>query len=146
MDHFMSGGLAALVVMLCILIEYESLNGLERLSRLLRRHRWIVLITMCGLIVSHIVQIWVFAVGFYAGENWLGFGSIDTDSTIIGSTTAWMDYAYYSAVVYTTLGFGDMVPQAGLRMLTMAEALAGFSLLTWSASFTFLQMQRLWRP
>ena len=28
----------------------------------------------------------------------------------------------------------------------MAEALAGFSLLTWSASFTFLQMQRLWRP
>lgn len=142
----MSGGVAALVVMLCILIEYESLSGLERLSRLLRRHRWIVLITMCGLIVSHIVQIWVFAVGYYAGENWLGFGSIDTDSTIIGPTSAWMDYVYYSAVVYTTLGFGDMVPQAGLRMLTMAEALAGFSLLTWSASFTFLQMQRLWRP
>jgi hypothetical protein len=30
-------------------------------------------------------------------------------------------------------------------MLTMAEALTGFSLITWSASLTFLQMQRLWR-
>ncbi len=52
---------------------------------------------------------------------------------------------YYSAMVYTTVGFGDQVPLGAIRMLTSAEALAGFALITWSASFTFLQMQRVWR-
>jgi hypothetical protein len=94
---------------------------------------------MFGLIVAHIVQMWVFAFAYYAGEKWLGLGSINSP------TDDWFDYVYYSAVVFTTVGFGDMVPAAGLRMLTMSEALAGFSLITWSASFTFLQMQRLWR-
>jgi len=141
MDHFTAAGLAAVIVSLCILIEYESLNLLERLSRWLKRHRWIVVITMGGLIVSHIVQMWVFALGYYLGEKWFGFGALT------GSTGLWMEYVYYSATVYTTLGFGDITPTSdGLRMLTMAEVLAGFSLITWSASFTFLQMQRLWRP
>ena len=48
-------------------------------------------------------------------------------------------------MVYTTVGFGDMVPESMTRLLTSAEALTGFLLITWSASFTFLQMQRLWR-
>jgi hypothetical protein len=29
-------------------------------------------------------------------------------------------------------------------MLTAAEGLAGLSLITWSASFTFIAMQRFW--
>ena len=48
-------------------------------------------------------------------------------------------------MVYTTVGFGDIVPEGALRMITMSEALSGLSLITWSASFTFLEMQRLWR-
>ena len=138
-DHFVASGVAALVVSICILIHYEALNTLERISRLMNRHRWIVLITMFGLIVAHIVQMWVFAFAYFVGEHWLGLGSINS------TTDDWFDYVYYSAVVFTTVGFGDMVPAAGLRMLTMSEALAGFSLITWSASFTFLQMQRLWK-
>jgi hypothetical protein len=142
LDHMVSSGVAALVVSLCILLHYEALNGLERLSRILKRHRWIVLITMFGLIVSHIAQIWVFAFGYYAAEHWLALGNVHGRA---GESAEWMDYVYYSAVVFTTLGFGDMVPVAGLRMLTTSEALAGFSLISWSASFTFLQMQRVWR-
>ena len=138
-DHLVSSGVAALVVSICILIHYEALVTLERISRMMNRHRWIVLITMFGLIVAHIVQMWVFAFAYFVGEHWLGLGSINS------TTDDWFDYVYYSAVVFTTVGFGDMVPAAGLRMLTMSEALAGFSLITWSASFTFLQMQRLWK-
>ena len=48
-------------------------------------------------------------------------------------------------MVYTTVGFGDLVPTDEMRVLTSAEALAGLALITWSASFTYLQMQRLWR-
>jgi len=140
MDLLLSAGLAVFVVTLCILVHYEALNLLERLSRLMKRHRWIVLMTMYGLLLAHIVQIWLFGLGYFVAEHWLGLGTISTP------TGDWFDYVYYSAIVYTTVGFGDMVPESGLRMLSSAEALAGFSLITWSASFTFLQMQRLWRP
>lgn len=55
------------------------------------------------------------------------------------------DFVYYSAMVYTTVGFGDLIPAGPIRMMTGTEALAGLALITWSASFTYLQMQRVWR-
>jgi len=139
-EHLVASGVAALVVSICILIHYEALNLLERASRLMNRHRWIVLITMFSLIVAHIVQMWVFALGYFVGEQVLELGSINSPNG------DWFDYVYFSAMVFTTVGFGDLVPTEGLRMLAMSEALAGFALITWSASFTFLQMQRVWRP
>ena len=140
MNLLMATGLSVIAVTLCILLHYEALNLLERTSRLLRRHRWIVLLTMYGLILAHIVEIWLFGMAYYVAQHWLQLGEINTQ------TGDWFDYVYYSAIVYTTVGFGDVVPNEGLRMLTATEALAVFSLITWSASFTFLQMQRLWRP
>ena len=53
-------------------------------------------------------------------------------------------FIYFSSVVYTTVGFGDLLPVGALRILTAAEGLAGLAMITWSASFTFLAMQRLW--
>jgi hypothetical protein len=47
---------------------------------------------------------------------------------------------------YTTLGFGDIVPVGPVRFLTSVEALTGFVLITWSASFTYLEMNRFWKP
>jgi hypothetical protein len=55
-----------------------------------------------------------------------------------------LDQVYYSAVVYTTLGFGDVVPGGAIRFLTGVESVTGLVLITWSASFTFLEMQRYW--
>lgn len=51
------------------------------------------------------------------------------------------DFIYYSSVVFTTVGFGDLVPVGAIRILTAVEGLA---LITWSVLFTFLAMQRLW--
>ena len=48
-------------------------------------------------------------------------------------------------MVYTTVGFGDLVPAGPIRMISSTEALTGLSLITWTASFTYLQMQRVWR-
>jgi hypothetical protein len=53
---------------------------------------------------------------------------------------------YFSATTYATVGFGDAVPVGPLRFLTGLEALTGFVMITWSASYTFLEMQRDWRP
>ena len=124
---------------LCVTVHYETLIALERLGRSLRRHRWIILITVHGLLLAHVVEIWIFGVGYYAAEHWLGLGAI------VPTDHDRFDYIYYSAMVYTTVGFGDLIPQGPLRMLTSTEALAGLALITWSASFTFLQMQRIWR-
>ena len=44
-----------------------------------------------------------------------------------------------------TVGFGDIVPTGPLRLLAGMEALTGFVLITWTASFLYLEMNRLWR-
>ncbi|MFT5173541.1 MAG: hypothetical protein ACI8W7_001718 [Gammaproteobacteria bacterium] len=54
------------------------------------------------------------------------------------------DHVNYSAAVYTTVGFGDIVPIGTFKLLTGTEALVGLGLITWSASFTFFEMQAAW--
>jgi len=53
---------------------------------------------------------------------------------------------YFSAETYTSLGFGDVVPDGPLRLLAGAEALNGLLLIGWSASFLYLEMERWWQP
>ncbi len=130
---------SAVLLAVCVTIHYEALLRLERLARTLKRHRWVILTTVLGLILAHIIEIWVFGLAYYAAEHWFGVGRI------MAAEYDWFDYVYYSSMVYTTVGFGDLVPTGPQRLITGTEALAGLSLITWSASFTFLQMQRIWR-
>ena len=55
------------------------------------------------------------------------------------------DAIYLSATTYSTLGFGDLAPVGAIRLLAGLESLTGLLLITWSASFTYLEMSRLWR-
>lgn len=137
-EQLISTALAIVIVVLCVTIHYEALVQLERLSRRFRRHRQMILVIVHGLLLAHAVQIWVFGMGYYLAQEYLELGTL-------APTRDWFDYVYYSAMVYTTVGFGDIVPDSSLRMITSTEALAGLSMITWSASFTFLQMQRIWR-
>ena len=57
---------------------------------------------------------------------------------------AMLDCAYFSFTTFTTLGYGDIEAVGQLRHLTGIEVLAGLMLITWSASFLFLEMQRYW--
>jgi hypothetical protein len=139
-DHLTATLMSLLLIALCVVIHYEVLVQLERVGRKLRRHRWMILITVNGLILAHILEIWLFGVAYYTAVQVLSLGDI------VIAREDWFDYVYFSAMVYTTVGFGDLVPTGPLRMVASTEALAGLSLITWSASFTFLQMQRIWRP
>jgi len=47
---------------------------------------------------------------------------------------------------YTTLGIGEVYPTVPLRLIVGMASLNGFLLITWSASFTYLVMQRYWHP
>lgn len=55
-----------------------------------------------------------------------------------------LDYLHFSAVMYTSLGVGDIVPTGHLRFLARVEALNGLLLITWSAFFLFVRMNRQW--
>jgi hypothetical protein len=61
-----------------------------------------------------------------------------------GTDLVWSSYFYYSAVTYTSLGFGDLTPTGTLRLLSAVEVLTGVVLVAWTASFLFLVMQKIW--
>jgi hypothetical protein len=131
-----------LIVLACILLHYEVFTLLTRvLARLhvrVRRRR--ILLLMFGLLALHVTEIWLFGLGYWS------LTSASELSRVSGATAGQLaDLVYFSAVVYSTLGLGDLVPAGAIRFMAGTESLAGFLLLTWSASFTFIEMQRFWK-
>jgi len=55
-----------------------------------------------------------------------------------------LDAVYLSFVTFTTVGYGDLIANGYMRYLTGVEALTGLILVTWSASFLFVEMQKFW--
>ena len=87
----------------------------------------------------HTLEILIFAAA-YQFLHTIGLGELrGLDNNQLFS------YFYYSAVIYTPLGFGDIIPLGPLKILTAMEGLIGLGFITWSASFTFLEMQRYWQ-
>ena len=130
------------IAMACasVLLHYECLCFLEKIVERLGSSRRRLLVTMIGLLAAHIVEIWLYAGAYVALGSFPELGSIVRDAAFASTP---LDAVYYSAMVYTTVGFGDMIPTGGLRLITATEALIGLSLITWSASFTFFQMQAM---
>ena len=52
---------------------------------------------------------------------------------------------YYSMVTFTTLGYGDITLNPGMRWLSGGEAMNGILLFGWSTAFFFGVMQRAWK-
>lgn len=87
------------------------------------------------LIIAHLVEIMIFA-----GAIWILF-QLESLTLEPGEPGP----GYLSAVAFTSLG-SDVLPQPTLRLVVAIEALTGLILITWSASFLFLVMQRGWGP
>lgn len=124
-----------------VLIHYECLRFLDSIIDRIASHRRKLVATMMGLLVAHTVEIWFYAGAYKMLANFPAIGAIEVAGS--GDGLALFDAVYYSAMVYTTVGFGDLIPSGGLRLITATEALVGLSLITWSASFTYFQMQRV---
>ena len=141
------------VISLVIGLHYEVLRACIRFLPAVSHHRRRrVLILILVILCTHAVEIWLFAFGYYALLPSVGSRSLAATArserygTITGfvEITTLLDHAYYSAMVYTTVGFGDVYPTGTIRFMTGMEALTGLVMITWSASFTFLEMQRDW--
>ena len=138
-SHLFALAISATVVTACVILHYETLRFLSRAVGIHVHKRIGVLVVMLSLLMAHVLEIMIFAVGYMLMQHGVGLGHITGMDE--GS---FFDFIYFSSVVFTTVGFGDLLPVGAIRILSAAEGLAGLALITWSASFTFLAMQRLW--
>jgi Ion channel len=58
------------------------------------------------------------------------------------SGNAVLQFFYFAAKTYSTLGYGDLVPVGALRVVASVEALNGLMLLSWSGAFLFGVLDR----
>ena len=127
-----------------IVIHYEVLFQLSKRLSLTKKITPSnkVLICVFTIFLAHVVEIWLFGLGYYFSSQLDGIGNLFGKTANHGII---LDYVYLSFVTYTTLGYGDLVASGYLRYLTGVEALVGLILITWSASFLFIEMGKYWR-
>jgi hypothetical protein len=132
---------AIVTVTACVLIHYEALAWLSQtLPKLRIQRRPRVLLLIFAILAVHSIEILLFALGYLVLLQDAAYGALQGLEAL-----TLVNCGYFSAVVFTTLGLGDVVPHGAIRLLAGPEALAGFVLITWSASFTFLEMQSFWK-
>ena len=86
---------------------------------------------------AHVLEVVVFGLG------WLALIRAGVVELSLPAPTL-AEVIYFSGSVYTSLGFGDIVPVNGGRFLVVIEAVTGLVLIAWTASFTFYQMREHW--
>lgn len=131
----------AAAVALAVLTHYEGLVFLSRrLTAMHARHQRIkVLYAILAVVLLHVIEIWIFGLTLWLMLKWPSLGSI-----VGQDPTHLFDAVYLSAVTFSTVGYGDIVPVGPIRLLAGTESLLGLVLITWSASFTFFEMDRYW--
>jgi hypothetical protein len=130
-----------ILVGLTILVHYEILRLTSAMIPSLvrvRPHGRVVLVVF-ACFAAHTIEVWLFAVAYFLFVDVLGLGSFGGPhhGTIV-------DHVYFSAVTYTSLGFGDVYPIDNVRLISGVEALVGLLMIGWSASFTYLAMVKFW--
>jgi Ion channel len=129
-----------ILVALTVIIHYEFLLRLTLLMpRLNIRYRARIVLGVFIALVAHALEVWIFAASYYFMHHHDKWGELTGNFT-----GTFYDCVYFSFTAYTTLGTGDIVPLGDLRYLTGLEALTGLVLITWTASFLYLEMSRHW--
>ena len=128
------------VVLTAVLAHFESLRLLSWMTSNIggRTHLKLVL-CVCGALVAHTVEVWLFGFVYFVMQRG-GLGGLS--GAVDGSL---LDCIYFSFTTFTTLGFGDINPVGAIRYLAALEALTGLVLITWTASFLFVEMEKYWK-
>jgi hypothetical protein len=126
---------ACCLMALCVIIHA---GGVAWALRKLRRFfaggqpfwhsTWLFILVAVWMVLLHLVEISVWA-GFYL---WSG-AMPDLQSAL-----------YFSAVTYTTTGYGDLVLPEGWRLTGGVEALTGILMCGWSTGFFFAIVNHLY--
>jgi len=131
--------IGAILIILTVIIHAISLDRLmiwlEKHSPYIFRHFprfWkipILSITVLGVFIAHIIQIWLWAV-FYL---------------VVNALPNLEEALYFSTSTFTTVGFGDIVLETKWRLLSSFQSANGFILFGWSTAFIFEVMSKLYK-
>lgn len=133
---------ALLLVFSTTVIHYEILRLLNtRLPELHIHNRLKLLVVMFSAFAIHAIEIALYGTALFILVDKFSVGHV-AGSTVFSLATS----IYFSAENFTSLGFGDLIPTGPVRLLAGVEALNGLLLIAWSASFTYLAMQKFWAP
>jgi hypothetical protein len=113
----------------CVVLHAAGLTAaMRRLERSLPalalkqgRQLRLLIVVACWTVAVHLAEITVWAL-YYAAAG----GMPDLDAAL-----------YFSAVTYTTTGYGDLVLPAPWRLVGGIEALTGILMCGWSTAFFF---------
>jgi hypothetical protein len=127
---------AALCLMaVCVAIHASGVTwALERLRRRELTHRfwsdtWLFIFIAAWMVLLHLGEISVWA-AFYVWKDAMA----DLSSAL-----------YFSAVTYTTTGYGDLVLPPDWRLVGGVEALTGILMCGWSTGFFIAIVSRLYQ-
>jgi hypothetical protein len=98
-----------------------------------------LIVVILGAFLAHAAEIVLYAVAIYVLVQYAGAGTLGDASRF--SLTQCL---YFSAETYSSLGYGDVIPGGALRLLAGVEVLNGLLLIGWSASYTYISMERFW--
>lgn len=103
------------------------------------RPRARIVVVIFAVFLGHVIEVMLYAFAYFLMHESYGLGYIGGDF----EATA-VDFFYFSITTFTTLGIGDVQPYGYLRIVAGMESLNGLGLIGWSASFTYLVMEKSW--
>lgn len=98
------------------------------------------LLAFLGLAALHLTEIAGFAALYGLLDGWAALGHISGKNW----QGTWVDLLHFSGTVFTTLGKSDISAEGALRLVVSAQALGGFMVITWSATFIYTLWGRAW--
>jgi hypothetical protein len=130
---------AVVLVLLTILVHYEVLRVTsEHLTQLPIPPRFRIVPLVLAAFAAHTVEIWLYGLAYFVLSGHVG------ELRSLGDPIEFVDFIYFSASTYSTIGYGDIAPHGGLRLIAGIEGLNGLVLVAWSASFTYVAMEKYW--
>lgn len=89
----------------------------------------VVTAVVMGIMAAHSIEIWLWAACYYFMHALPDFNGA----------------LYFSTTSFTTVGYGDGMPDGEWRLLGAIESANGFMLFGWSTAFTFEVLTQLYR-
>ncbi len=141
-NFFISTLVTITLVFVTVLFHYEVLRLIsELIPKLKIQPRLRILVVIYGAFFAHTIEVWLFGATYYVLATYFDVGAFTASTQ---KPMEFFDFIYFSVVVYTSVGFGDIYPIGHMRLIAGVEALTGLLMIGWSASFTYLMMEKLW--
>ncbi|MCP4315575.1 MAG: two pore domain potassium channel family protein [Hyphomicrobiales bacterium] len=128
--------LGTIVVSLTVVVHTFGLIGVANIMNRVAGHHPIhefrskvisMVVLVHGLLAVHSVEIWMWA-AVYA---------------LTDAVNNFADAIYFSAITFSTLGYGDAILEDKWRLLAGMEGLSGFVLIGWSTAYLVAASTRI---